>query len=262
MITRSDLDRSLRSAVEAASAAGGVLAHGFSSSDKGARAKGHPNDPVTAYDRRAEEAIVRILTAEHPNDGILSEESAESKGTSGSRWIIDPLDGTNNFLAGIPHFAVSVALAVGNDVVLGCVYDPIRRETFTAVRGEGARLDGRPIRVSGRDGLGGAVLGVGLSHHPRRRAEMIEQLAPFLSRAGALRTLGSAALDLAYVAAGRFDAVWYLSLDDWDVAGGGLLVEEAGGRLTDLLGATCRDPRRGIVASNGRIHAEFLHALG
>lgn len=248
--------------MEAAKAAGIVLVRGFSSSDKGAQAKGHPNDPVTVYDQQAEDTIVRVLTAEYPDDGILSEESAESEGTSGRRWFIDPLDGTNNFLAGIPHFAVSIALAIEDEVVLGCVHDPVRGETFTAVRGDGAHLNAQRIRVSERDTLDGAVLGVGLSHHPGRRGEMIEQLPPFLSRAGVLRTLGSAVLDLAYVAAGRFDAIWYLSLHDWDVASGGLLVQEAGGRLTGLQGAPLSDPRRGIAASNGRIHDEFLHALG
>ena len=262
MTTPAPFDRALQSAMEAARAAGDVLIRGFSSSDKGVQTKGHPNNPVTLYDRQAEDTIVRALTDEYPDDGILSEESAESEGASGRRWFIDPLDGTNNFLAGIPHFAVSIALAVRDEVVLGCVHDPVRGETFTAVRGECAHLSEQRIRVSERNTLDGAVLCIGLSHHPSRRAEMVEQLSPFLSRAGVLRTLGSAALDLAYVAAGRFDAVWYLSLRDWDVAAGGLLVEEAGGRLTGLQGAPLSDPRRGIVASNGRMHDEFLHALG
>ena len=217
---------------------------------------------MTLYDRQAEDTIVRALTAKYPDDGILSEESAESEGASGRRWLIDPLDGTSNFLAGIPHFAVSIALAVGDEVVLGCVHDPVRGETFTAVRGGCAHLNDQRIGVSERDTLDGAVLSIGLSHCPSRRAEMVKQLAPFLSRVGVLRTLGSAALDLAYVAAGRFDAVWYLSLHDWDVAAGGLVAEEAGGRLTGLEGAPLSDPRRGIVASNGRIHDEVLHALG
>ncbi len=255
-------DRALRSAVEAARRAGDVLVRCFSSPDKRARPKGHPNDPVTVCDRRAEDAIVRVLTAEHPGDGLATEESAPTEGTSGRRWIIDPLDGTNNFLAGIPHFAVSIALADGDEVVLGCVHDPIRNETFTARRGGGAYVNGERIGVSAQDRLDGAALGVGLSFDPDRRAEMVEQLPPLLSRAGVLRTLGSASLDLAYVAAGRFDAVWYLSLHAWDVAAGGLLVEEAGGRTTDLRGAPVRDPRAGVVASNGRLHNEFLHAIG
>ncbi len=261
-MTLDGTDRALRNAVDAARRAGDVLAQGFSSPNKDARAKERPNDPTTVYDRRAEDAIVDVLTAEHPGDGLVMEESAPSEGTSGRRWIVDPLDGTNNFLAGIPHFAVSIALADGDEVVLGCMHDPIRDETFTAVRGDGAYLNEDRIGVSTRDRLEGAVLGVGLSHDPGRRAEMIERLPPFLSRAGVLRTLGSASLDLAYVAAGRFDAIWYLSLHVWDVAAGGLLVEEAGGRVTDLRGAPLRNPLAGVAATNGRLHDEFLHALG
>jgi myo-inositol-1(or 4)-monophosphatase len=256
-----DAGRALRIAVDAARAAGDVLARGFSSSDKGAETKGHPHNPVTVYDRAAERAIIRALTAEYPDDGILSEESTELRGSSGLRWVIDPLDGTSNFLAGIPHFAVSIALAHGDGTVLGCVYDPLRGETFSARRGDGATLNHQPIRASERETLDGAVLGVGLSFHPDRRAKMIGQLRPFLSRAGVLRTLGSAALDLAYVAAGRLDAAWFLSLHPWDVAAGELLVEEAGGRVSDLAGAALRDPRDGIAASNGRIHDVFLDAL-
>ena len=256
-----DPDRALRSAVDAAHTAGDVLLRGFSSSDKEARTKGHRNNPVTIYDRRSEEAIVRIITAEHPDDGILSEESDESQGTSGRRWIVDPLDGTSNFLAGIPQFAVSIALALGENVVLGCVYDPIRGETFTAVRGSGAYLNEQRIRVSQRATLNGSVLGVGLSFDPERRTEMLNQMRRLVGRAGVLRTLGSAALDFAYVAAARFDATWYLALHAWDVAAGGLLVEEAGGRLTDLQGRTMQDLRFGVVASNGRLHDEFLDAL-
>jgi myo-inositol-1(or 4)-monophosphatase len=261
MSESSSLDRALRSAVAAARAAGEVLVLGFSAPDKEARTKGHPYNPVTIYDHRAEKAIVGILATEHPGDGILSEESPESAGTSGRRWIVDPLDGTSNFLAGIPQFAVSVALAVGEEIAVGCVHDPVRDETFTAVRGAGTHLNGRSIQVSRRATLDGAVLGVGLSFHPERRAEMLGQLSPILPRAGVLRTLGSAALDFAYVAGARYDAVWYLALDPWDVAAGGLLIEEAGGRLTNLVGAPMLDPRLGVVASNGRLHDGFLDAL-
>ena len=130
----------LGTAVEAAHAAGAVLRCGFSSPDKDAREKGHAHDPVTVFDREAEEAVLRILTSAHPEDGVLSEESDETAGRSGRRWVVDPLDGTNNFLAGIPHFAVSIALEDERGVLLGCVYDPMRDELFAAVRGSGARL--------------------------------------------------------------------------------------------------------------------------
>ncbi len=254
-------DRTIETAVEATRAAGEVLLQGFAADDKRARAKGHPHNPVTVYDGKAEDAIVRVLSDEHPDDGILSEETVSRDGTSGRRWIIDPLDGTNNFLAGIPHFAVSIALEDARGTVLGCVHDPVRGETFTAVRGDGARLGEAPLRVSRRETLDGAVLSIGLSFHPDRRARILRQLPPLLPRASVLRTLGSAALDLAYIAAGRYDAAWYIALHTWDVAAGALLVEEAGGRLTDLRGAPLHEPLDGIAASNGILHDEFLHAL-
>ena len=137
----------------------------------------------------------------------------------------------------------------------------MRDEMYTAVRGRGAHKDGAPLRVRHRDTLDGSVLGVGLSYDPARREAMLGQLHLLLHRAGVLRTLGSAALDLAYVAAGRFDAVWYLSLNAWDVAAGVLLVEEAGGRCSDLTGGPLRDPSHGMVASNSRLHDRFLDAL-
>ncbi len=256
------IDYALRSAITAASAAADILVQGFDSLDKQVRTKSHPNDRVTVYDRKAEEAIVSVIADAHPEDGILSEESATSEGTSGRCWVIDPLDGTSNFIAGIPHFAVSIALLIEEKPVLGCVCDPVREETFTAVRGHGAYLNGQPIGVSRRTALDGAVIGIGLSYDPARRIELLRQLPPLLSQAGVLRTLGSAALDLAYVAAGRFDAVWYLSLHTWDIAAAALLVEEAGGQVSDLRGAKLRDPDHGIAASNGRVHDRFIHALG
>jgi len=256
-----DAERALSVAVDAALAAGEVIRRGLAAEEKGAQAKSHPNDPVTVFDRQAEDAIVRILEAAFPEDGILSEESAASDGSSGFRWIVDPIDGTNNFLAGIPHVSVSIARADRDGSVVGCVHDPIRRETFTAMRGGGTRLGDDRLRVSERSSLDGAVLGIGLSHRPTRRARMLARLPRLAHRAGVLRTLGSAALDLAYVAAGRFDAAWYAALSPWDVAAAALLTEEAGGRISDLGGNPSRDPEEGIVASNGPIHDELLHAL-
>jgi myo-inositol-1(or 4)-monophosphatase len=251
----------LRVAVDAAHAAGDVLRRGLFAPDKGARGKGHANNPVTVFDRQAEQAIFRILQSACPEDGILSEESEAIAGRSGRRWIVDPLDGTNNFLAGIPHFAVSIALEDERGTLLGCVHDPMRDETFTAVRGDGARLDNTPLHVSGRMSLDGAVIVAGLSYHPDRRRRLHERLPALYPHIGVLRFLGSAALDLAYVAAGRLDAVWYEALSAWDIAAGRLLIEEAGGRMSDLVDAPPLDPGCGVAASNGRLHEAFLHAL-
>jgi len=251
----------LGTAVEAAHAAAAVLRRGFSCPDKGARAKAHAHDPVTVFDREAEAAILRILTSAYPEDAVLSEESDASAGRSGRRWIVDPLDGTNNFLAGIPHFAVSIALEDERGAILGCVYDPVRDEMFTAVRGGGAWLGDAQIRVSKRQSLDGAVVAIGFSHHPERRSRTHRRLPSLFSRVGVLRGLGSASLDHAYTAAARFDASWYESLSAWDIAAGALLVEEAGGRMSDLGGGPLVDPDSGVVASNGRLHDEFVHAL-
>ncbi len=249
-------------AVEAAHAAEDILLEGFSAPDKQLRTKRHPYDPVTVYDRRAEEAIVGCLAAAYPHDGIVAEESPDLAGRSGRRWIVDPLDGTSNFVAGIPHFAVSIALAAGEEPLLGCVHDPVRAETFTALRGGGTRVGTRAVRVSDRSALDGAAVSVGWSHDPIRRGRTIEQLRSLLPRAALVRSLGSAALDLAYIAAGRLDAAWYAALHPWDVAAGIVLVEEAGGIITDFAGGPVRDPGVGIVASNGRWHGTLLRAIG
>ncbi|MBU0595783.1 inositol monophosphatase [Candidatus Bipolaricaulota bacterium] len=252
----------LHTATAAAQAAGRLLLRGFASRDKGVQAKSHRHDPVTIYDREADEAILCAIAAEFPGHAILSEETGQSGDEAAPTWVIDPLDGTNNFLRGIPHFAVSIALRINGEPLVACVHDPIRAETFTAARGGGAHLNGSPIEVSPQCTLDGTAIAVGFSHRPERRATTIRLLPGLIEDARALRTSGCAALDLAYVAAGRFDVAWYLALSAWDIAAGALLIHEAGGRLTDLHGDPLVDPRGGVVASNGHVHGVFLHALG
>jgi myo-inositol-1(or 4)-monophosphatase len=256
-----DLESALRTAACAARAGGQVLLAGFAASDKRAEEKSHRHDPVTIYDRRSETEILSVIGRAYPDHAVLSEERGASGDTDGPTWVVDPLDGTNNFLRGVPHFAVSIALRAGRESLVACVYDPIRRELFTATRDGDARRNGDPIAVSDQPGLDGSVIAVGLSHHPDRRARSIARLPGLADRPRALRTTGSAALDLAYVAAGRFDAAWYLSLCDWDVAAGILLVERAGGRVVDPNGDRLVDPLDGLIASNGRVEAELRHAL-
>jgi len=261
-MTALDPSDALRVAQAAAEAAGRILLEGFGDPGLEASAKSHRHDPVTIYDRRAEEAILSVLSGHDPDHAVLAEESGRSGPPGAPTWVIDPLDGTNNFLRGIPHFSVSIALEIAGDRVAACVYDPIRQETFTAARGEGARLNDQPIRVSSHPTLEGAAIAVGLSHVPSRRAQSLAQLSGLIAAARALRTTGSAALDLAYVAAGRFDVAWYLALSPWDVAAGCLLVEEAGGRVSALDGQELVDPLRGLIASNGRFEAALRTALG
>ena len=237
------------------------MQQGFFAKDKAAETKAHRHDPVTVYDRRADEAIQQVLLGAFPNWAIVSEEGDKTTAASGTHWIIDPLDGTNNFLRGVPDFAVSIGLADEDGPAVACIYDPLRDEMFTAVRGEGAQRNGHAIEVSDHGAIDGAVLGIGLSTLPQRRAITLASLNRFTESVRSLRLTGSAALDLAYVAAGRFDATWYLSLHAWDVAAGMLLVAEAGGRVSDLHGAPLIDPDHGILATNGRLHDAMVDAI-
>jgi myo-inositol-1(or 4)-monophosphatase len=254
----SPFSEALRVAVEAALEAGAILEQGMSDPDKAPTPKTNRHDPVTVYDRRAEKAIVDVLEAAFPDWGILSEEGTRRRPDAPHLWVIDPLDGTNNFLRGLPHFAVSIGLCDRRGTAVACVHDPCRNETFTAIRDRGARLGGRSMSVSAQSSLDGAVLGVGLSTVIERRTRTVSQLPPLIPHVRSLRLFGSAALDLAYVAAGRFDAIWYLSLHDWDVAAGRLLITEAGGRVSDLRGFPLRTPEEGVLASNGPLHQAML----
>ncbi len=219
-------------------------------------------DVVTATDQEAEMLIVGPLRTAFPDHAIVSEESPLRPGESGYCWYVDPLDGTTNFAHGYPHCAVSLALAHDGAMVLGLVHDPLRRETFSAHRGGGAFLNGRPIRVSAVDDLSDALLGTGFPYDRRERAA---HYVPFvhvaLERARCLRRSGSAALDLCYVAAGRLDAYWDWNLGPWDAAAGRLIVEEAGGRVTTFLDEPHLLGGPETAASNGSLHGELLAML-
>lgn len=211
-------------------------------------------DPVTAVDRAAEAAAISVITTEKPADGILAEESG---GTAhdGRYWLIDPLDGTVNFVHAIPQVAVSVALWEGSRPLVGVVIDVLRNEVFIAESGSGATLNGEKIAVSDRSDLGACVVGTGFPYDHDIHAEALSVvLREVLREVNGLRRFGSAALDLAWVAAGRFDAYWELGISPWDGAAGMLIVREAGGTVTDPWG-TPSDPFKPlVVASNGAIH--------
>jgi myo-inositol-1(or 4)-monophosphatase len=219
-------------------------------------------DLVTAVDREAEALIVGALGEAFPAHGIVAEESAARPSRDGHTWFVDPLDGTTNFAHGYPHFAVSMALARGDELIFGLVYDPVREERFTAARGEGARLNGAPIAVSGTPLLDHALLGTGFPYD--RRAHVDFYLAFWrdaLLRAQCVRRSGSAALDLCWLACGRLDAFWEWKLKPWDTAAGRLVVEEAGGRVTDFAGGPHRLTGDETAASNGILHAPLLDML-
>src|SRR5258705_6358151 len=203
-----------------------------------------PADFVTAADRRAEETLYEELLHARPGYGLLGEEGGKREGADKTHtWIVDPLDGTSNFLHGIPHFAVSIALEREGTIVAGVVYNPANDDLFTAERGKGAFLNDQRLRVAGRQRLLDAVITCGLPHHGRGDLALaIRELAATHDRVAGLRRFGAAALDLAWVAAGRFAGSWERHLSPWDVAAGTVLVREAGGPLTPLHGGDSPPP--------------------
>jgi myo-inositol-1(or 4)-monophosphatase len=245
----------------AARAAGAVLRDG-QRRPKEVVSKGR-TDIVTWADGAAQVAIVEVIAAAFPDDRVVGEEGTVGDPSAARTWIVDPLDGTSNYAHGIPFFCVSVAVRETDGPLLaGVVYDPLRDECFDAVRGGGARRNGRAIRVSEAKTVATALLATGFAYdvHDDARDNLAE-FARATKVAGGIRRDGSAALDLCYVACGRFDGYWELKLHPWDVAAGILIVEEAGGRVTDLAGAAVPASGREIVSSNGAIHHELLRVL-
>jgi len=223
-----------------------------------------PVNPVTEADTAAEALIIQRLRDVFPDHRILSEESGgdEWQDPGPPTWIVDPLDGTNNFAHGFPHVGVSIALVADRKPVIGVIHDPLRGETFAAMADGGATCNGRPIQVSAVAQLSRAFLGTGFSYQRRTAADNnVERLGHFLRRSQGIRRAGSAVLDLAYVACGRLDGFWELRLHPWDVAAGTLIVREAGGQVTDDQGTFGCLSDAFIVASNGLIHDEMLRVL-
>jgi myo-inositol-1(or 4)-monophosphatase len=217
---------------------------------------------VTEMDMRSERAVVETLLAAFPDHGIIAEEGTRILNGSGFTWIIDPLDGTTNYAHGYPCFSVSIALEQEGEIVLGVVYDPMREELFSARQGEGSYLNGRPIRVSGIDTLIKSLLATGFPYD-RKVSEKnnLDHFHNLLMASQEVRRDGSAALDLCSVAAGRFEGFWELKLKPWDVAAGGLIVREAGGRVSDFSGTMYSIHDEEILASNGKIHGHMVEIL-
>lgn len=214
-------------------------------------------DPVTEVDKASEKAIVDLVSRERPDDGILGEEGSRKRST-GRRWIIDPLDGTVNFVHGIPHISVSVALYDGDIPLVGVVHDPIRDEVFAAVTGSGTTCNNVPVRVSDTTDLHKSVIVTGFPYdHDRHFAAYGKIVTAVLAEVNGIRRLGSAALDFAWVAAGRFDGYWEYSLGAWDMAAGALLVAEAGGLITDTTGGAFTPSTRHFVAANPVLHSKL-----
>ena len=217
---------------------------------------------VTEVDQASEALIVETIRRNHPGHDILAEENRYAPLRSGFTWIIDPLDGTTNFAHGIPWFCVSIALEIEQSVAVGVVYHPMMDQLFTAVRGGGAFLNGQRLRVSGRAPLRQSLLATGFPYDRTTDPDNnFDNFFKFQTAARAVRRFGAAALDLAYVAAGRLDGFWEAKLHPWDVAAGALIVEEAGGTVSGYEGEPYDIRHHRIVASNGLIHDEMLAIL-
>jgi len=219
-------------------------------------------DLVTDVDRACDALVRERVRAAFPDDGLLTEEAAEQRGSNGWRWIVDPLDGTTNYAHGFPHFAVSIAVEHGGRVELGAIYNPIKEELFHAARGAGAFRNGSPVRVSAADELERSLLATGFPYSVHAAVgDSLEYFGRFIRRAQAVRRAGSAALDLAYVACGRLDAFWEMGLSAWDMAAGSLLVQEAGGLVGDLAGEQSYMRSGDVCAATPRVFPALLEAL-
>jgi myo-inositol-1(or 4)-monophosphatase len=248
----------LNIAVKAARRAGGIINRAGRNLDVIAVKEKAANDFVSEVDREAEQAIIRTLREAYPGHAILAEESGAS-GSSEYQWIIDPLDGTTNFLHGFPQFAVSIALAHKGVINQAVVYDPGRNDLFTATKGRGAYLNETRLRVSKRDHLKPCLIGTGFPYRQLAHLEpYLGMMRDVIKHTAGVRRPGSASLDLAYVAAGRLDGFWELGLSKWDIAAGALLITEAGGMVGDLQGNEGYLESGNVVAGNPKVFAQLL----
>ena len=260
------LEPMLNIAVRAARKAGEILVHSLERIDLIEIEEKTRNDFVTEVDRAAEKEIIYQLRRAYPDHSIRGEETGLSEGENPDyEWIIDPLDGTTNFIHGIPHFAISIACLHKGKLAHGVVYDPVKREEFTASAGRGAMLNGKRLRVASRRTFDGALIGTGIPFS----GLALENMQPYLaclqeiaSQTAGIRRPGSAALDLAYVAAGRFDGFWEMNLQPWDIAAGILLVKEAGGLVSDFKGGNDSMTNGNVVCANPKLFKPLLQVVG
>ena len=259
----SESERILELAVRLARSAGAIQRERYET-DIRIGTKSAAIDLVTEVDHACEELIVRTLASERPDDAILAEEGGgEDHEGATWRWVVDPLDGTTNYAHGYPRFCVSIGVECEGHREVAAVYDPLLDELYTARRGAGAFLNGRRLSVSREADFGQALLATGFAYDIRKSLEdNLNHFAHVIKQARAVRRDGSAALDLCYVAAGRFDGFWEMKLHPWDVAAGLLVVEEAGGATSDMRGGPAPRSGRETVASNGHIHARLIELLG
>ena len=253
-------------ALRAARKAGDLIVRASDELDRvGHQAKGVA-DYVTEVDVAAEQEILYQLGKAYPDHAFLAEESGQTGNEKSDHlWIIDPLDGTSNFMRGIPHYCVSIACLIDGRLAHAVVFDPVRQEEFTASRGRGAQLNGHRLRVSNRTDLSECLLGTGipfLGHEQQRLPQYTQTLAELAGQCMGIRRAGAAALDLAYVAAGRFDGSWETGLERWDMAAGALLIKEAGGLISDLNGSERYLDNGQVVCGNPKVFKQLLSTVG
>ena len=252
----------LRVAIEAAKEAGHFLKYNIGRVRTVETKNGQERNLVSEIDKMSEEKIISIIKRRYPHHAILAEESGSSTASSDVKWIIDPLDGTTNFLHGVPIYCVTIAIEQKGELVAGVVFDPNLDELFTAEQGRGVYLNGRRIHVSQTSTLIQSLLVTGFPYDIAKNPDhAIDRFVNFLMTSRSVRRLGSAALDLSYVAAGRFDGFWEVNLHPWDTAAGILFVKEAGGKVTDFDAGASSIYNNQILASNGLIHDEMMEVL-
>lgn len=249
-------------AIEAARAGAAVLLQHWQQLGKDDADLKARHDWVSRADRESEQAIIDVLRRHHPDDAILGEESGSTAGSSGRTWIIDPLDGTSNYLQHFPFWCVSIALRRGEEMIAAVIHEPLREELFVAEKGGGAFRNGARMQVSGQEGLDGSFLATGFPFRAQSQVETyVGIFGDVIRRAKGVRRAGSAALDLAYSAAGIFDGFFELYLAPWDIAAGALLVREAGGTVSDFSGGERFWERGNIVGATPAVHADLMKLI-
>jgi len=248
--------------IEIAKSAGSVLKEGFGKNFQ-IEFKTNESNLVTEYDKKSEAVIMEYISKKYPAHTIITEESAGHKGSSEYAWVIDPLDGTTNFAHGFPVFSVSIGVTKGTEVIAGCVYDVMRDDLYCAEKGGGSYRNDKKLNVSSTEILGRSLLVTGFPYdiagNPYNAAGIFTE---FLKHARGIRRLGSAAIDFCFVASGAFDGFWEVHLNPWDICAGRLLVEEAGGRVTDFRGVNSELFPKHILATNGKLHKPMEEVIG
>jgi myo-inositol-1(or 4)-monophosphatase len=252
----------LHIAVEAAKEAGRYLKYSVGKVKSIEMKQGEERNLVSEIDKTSEAKIISIIKRHYPNHAILAEESGASSPSADYKWVIDPLDGTTNFLHGVPIFCVTIAIEYKGEIVAGVVYDPNLEELFTAEKGSGAYCNGKRMRVTQTSDLMSSLLVTGFPYDIAQNPDnAVGHFVNFLMEGQGLRRLGSAALDLSYIAAGRFDGFWEVNLNPWDMAAGVLFVHEAGGKVSDFSGVPSSIYNKQVLATNGSIHDAMLQVL-